>query len=498
MPWLRWGLRLVKPLSLKEREEVVEDVLSSASPRFDFFLLVVLSCSIATLGLITNSAAVIIGAMLLAPLMSPIIGLGLASLSGNRKLLTNSVLALILGAILAILLAILVTLANSVLPIVSLQELPQEIIARTRPTPIDLAIAVAGGLAAAYALTRPNLSAALPGVAIATALMPPLCTVGIGIALERWDVAGGAALLFITNTVAIAFSSVLVFFLRGFGRVSDHRLPRGLIYSALLTLLLLVPLTYYSVNFFQQAAENRFINSVVQQQVSALGNMQLVDINVTRNGSTLDMILTVRKNSPLLYQQVVDLQTSIVKELNQPVSLKVNQVLAEQLNPLIPPTPTPTPTPTFTAMPGPSLTPSNTPTVQPTPTLTETPMDTLTPTPSPTNTSTPTLTPTPETGKVNARLYPGMQIYQQPGGPVIGYLYYNEILTILSPRVIYDGIVWTQIIDPEGRQGWVPEIYITLVTSTPTNTPTLAHSPSIEKLTTSTPGLLTLTPTGTP
>ncbi|HVP21686.1 MAG TPA: DUF389 domain-containing protein, partial [Anaerolineaceae bacterium] len=138
MSWLHWGQRLVKPLSLKEREEVVEDILSSASPRFDFFLLVVLSCSIATLGLITNSAAVIIGAMLLAPLMSPIIGLGLASLSGNSKLLKNSLSALILGALLAVLLAILVTLANSILPIVSLQELPQEIIARTRPTPIDL------------------------------------------------------------------------------------------------------------------------------------------------------------------------------------------------------------------------------------------------------------------------------------------------------------------------------------------------------------------------
>ncbi len=472
MQGLNRFLHFLKPLTSDERKEVINEISSSASPGFDFFLLVILSCSIATLGLITNSAAVIIGAMLLAPLMSPIIGLGLASLTGDSKLLTNSISALIRGALLAILLAILVTAANSVLPIVSLQELPQEILARTRPTPIDLAIALAGGLAAAYALTRPNLSSALPGVAIATALMPPICTVGIGIALNRWDVAGGAALLFITNTVAIAFASVFVFFVRGFGRSLNNRLPRGLLFSAILTVLLLIPLTYYSVNFFQQAAENRFIQTVVQQEVAKIENAQLVEIDTTRNGATLSMVLTVRTNSPLLYNQVVNLQAAIVKGLNRPISLKVNQVLAEQLNPLIPPTATPTPTVTNTFTPGPSLTPSHTPTFLPTATLTATATSTLTPTLTPT--STPTSTPTPELGRVILRQYPAMQIYQNPGGPVIGYLYPGEILTILYQRVVYEGIVWVEVTDPQGRVGWVPEIYLTIVTITPsaTSTPT--------------------------
>jgi uncharacterized hydrophobic protein (TIGR00271 family) len=471
MSGLQRLFHFLKPLFSEEQQEIIDEISASASPGFDFFLLVVLSSSIATLGLITNSAAVIIGAMLLAPLMSPIIGLGLASLTGDSKLLTNSVSALIRGALLAILLAILVTAINRVLPIVSLQELPQEILARTRPTPIDLAIALAGGLAAAYAMTRPNLSAALPGVAIATALMPPLCTIGIGIALNRWDVAGGAALLFITNTVAIAFASVLVFFVRGFGRATDHRLPRGLLFSALLTLLLLIPLTYYSVHFFQQAAENRFIQTVVQEEVAKIGDVQLVDITTTRNGSTLDMVLTVRTNSPLLYNEVVNLQAAIVKGLNQPVSLKVDQVLAEQLNPLIPPTATPTPTVTYTATPGPSLTPSNTPTFLPTSTSTATGTSTPTPTHTPTSTQTPT--PTPELGKVIFRQYPSISIYQAPGGPVIGYLLFGEVLTISYQHMVYEGLVWVQVTDPDGRVGWVPEIYLTMVTITPSATPTL-------------------------
>ncbi|MDP1713119.1 MAG: DUF389 domain-containing protein [Anaerolineales bacterium] len=165
-----------------ERQKIVNEIVESASPRFDFFLLVVLSCSIATMGLIINSPAVIIGAMLVAPLMSPIIGLGLASIIGNAKLAESALLAFGLGAALAVLLSTALTIINRNLPFAVLYELPNEVLVRTHPSPIDLAIALAGGLAAAYAMTRPNISAALPGVANATALMPPLATVGIGLA----------------------------------------------------------------------------------------------------------------------------------------------------------------------------------------------------------------------------------------------------------------------------------------------------------------------------
>ena len=160
----------VHPPSKQEREKIVDEITISASPGFDFFLLVVLSCSIATMGLITNSPAVIIGAMLVAPLMSPIIGLGLGSIMGNARLVESALSALLRGAVLAILLSTIMTVINRNLPFVVLQELPAEVLVRTHPSPIDLIIALAGGLAAAYAMTRPNISAALPGVAIATAL----------------------------------------------------------------------------------------------------------------------------------------------------------------------------------------------------------------------------------------------------------------------------------------------------------------------------------------
>jgi uncharacterized hydrophobic protein (TIGR00271 family) len=453
--------RLIKPLSFDQRQIVIRDLSAAATSGFDFFLLVILSCCIATLGLITDSPAVIIGAMLLAPLMTPIIGIGLASITGDSDLLVNSLLAVLRGVLLAILLAALVALINTYLPFISLQELPQEITARMRPTPIDMVIALAGGIAAAYALTQPNLSATLPGVAIATALMPPLCTIGIGLALLRWEVASGAFLLFLTNAITIAFAAALVFFLRGFGSSmsgQSRRLPRSLLLSALLTFILLIPLSYYSIKFFRDAAENRFIQSVVTSEVQNLGSAELVEVDINRNGNALDMILTVRTNSQLKYQQVLALQEAIVEGINRPVALKINQVFAERLDPLIPPTPTMTPTVTNTYTPGPS----------PTATSTLTPSATNTPLP----TATPTFTPTPANGKVIITPFPGMQMYQSPGGPVIGRLYLGQSIRILYGRETKYGLVWIEIEDEEGRIGWAPEIYIqpSIAKFTPTAT----------------------------
>lgn len=436
------------PLDASEKIDVTQDVRQSAASSFDFFLLVVLSCSIATLGLITNSPAVIIGAMLVAPLMSPIIGIGLSSITGDSLLARKSTIALFRGAALAILLSSLMTLVNTKLPFVVLQELPGEVLARTHPSPIDLVIALAGGFAAAYALTRPNISAALPGVAIATALMPPLCTVGIGIALLNWDVAGGAFLLFVTNAITIAFAAALVFFLRGFSpntHLVNQTLPRTLVISALITLTLLVPLTYYSVQFFQQANENRRINEVVNKEVSRI-DAELVEMDLSRTANNLDMVITISTSKALRYEQVINLQKAIVDGLQLPISLKVNQIFTERLDPLIPPTPT------LTNTPGPS----------PTATLTATPLP-----PTITQTFAPTATPIPGLAQSIATGLPRLQLYQSPNGPVIGQIRSGQVLTLLYGREEMGGLIWVEVMDVEGRVGWVPEIYLQVVTATP-------------------------------
>ncbi len=163
----------LQPLGQERKQDVLVELSQASSPGFDYFLLVLLSCSIATFGLITNSAAVIIGAMLVAPLMSPILGLSLASVAGEQSMFRKAVIALVEGSLLAVALSALLGLIAGWLPLDVFKVLPVEILSRTHPSPFDLGIGLAGGAAAAYALAQPRLSAALPGVAIATALMPP-------------------------------------------------------------------------------------------------------------------------------------------------------------------------------------------------------------------------------------------------------------------------------------------------------------------------------------
>jgi len=436
---------------MEQRRKIIADVQDDSKANFDYFILVALSSSIATLGLLSDSPAVIIGAMVVAPLMSPILGIGLATTTGEKKLLKDALLTLLFGALLSIAIAMLLTWINDELPFISLHQIPGEVMSRTRSSPVDLTIAIAGGLAAAYAVTRPKLSAALPGVAIATALMPPVCTVGIGLALQNWQVASGSGLLFITNAVAIAFASGLVFLARGFSkehRFGDAKVHATIWVSTVLVIILLIPLTYFSLRIIRQAEESRLINAVVQREVALLPNAQLEETNFVNSPEVLELSLTLHTSRSLYWHEIVSLQEAIAVGLDRNVSLKVEQVLFKELDPMIPPTLTPTLTP------GPSATP--TPTRTPLPTSTATP----TQTPEPTFTPTHTATPVPYQARIIWPNTPALTLYQEPGGPSIGRLYYSQLVMVYHDQQNYGGLVWVKIRDDQGRIGWLPQNYL--------------------------------------
>jgi uncharacterized hydrophobic protein (TIGR00271 family) len=467
-----WLSKYMHRLTQDRRDEIIENIRTASSPEFDYFFLVILSSAIATLGLINDSPAVIIGAMLVAPLMSPILGVGLGSITADAGLARNAASALVRGAILSIILSALLTLSNIYLPFVpSLFEIPNEVLSRTQPTPNDLIIAMAGGLAAAYSLSQPHLSAALPGVAIATALMPPLSTIGIGIALGRWDIAGGASLLFLTNATTIAFAATLVFFLEGFTPKysrTNGKLPKTLVIAGLFTGLLLIPLTILGARLVTQAQEFREINNIVETEIGEIANAEVADLSIIRLEDRFEVDLTIRSNRPLNYEQVVSLQEVLVARLDKSVALMVNHIQAETLDPLIPPTPISTPTLTLTPTPGPS--PTNAPTQ--TLTATQTPTATFTQTSTFTATVIPP-TPTPQTVFIKRTGMPPLNnLYQNPGGPVIAQLNLNSPLLDLNEELIFEGLVWVLVQDEEGRIGWIPERYLQYSTASPTPTAT--------------------------
>lgn len=451
--------RMVKPLSTERRAEVLEQLSQASSPSFDFFLLVILSSSIATFGLITDSPAVVIGAMLVAPLMSPILGLSLASVAGEQQMFERAILALTRGILLTIFLSSVISWLAQALPFDVFQILPREILSRTRPTPFDLGIALAGGAAAAYALAQPHMSAALPGVAIATALVPPLCTVGIGISLKRPDIALGALLLFATNLVTISFAGILTFALLGFRPLfraeKSLGIPRHLFVSFTLVLLVTFPLVGLTMNFVDQSRQERALQdlkreafSAVATEVSALPDVQLAEVNTTLEDSTLNLLITIRSSRQLSYREVVDLQEAIAARLQRTVAIQLIDVPMIQLDPKLPPTLTSTPTPG----------PSSTPTVAPTRTSTRVPpTNTPTVTPTPTETSTPTMTftPTPVLAYIANTGGAGIYLRDAPGGKIMGTLPEGAPVQILYRRETINEVEWIEIRDVLGRTGWI-------------------------------------------
>jgi len=185
-----------------------------------YFVLMVLSATIAALGLANDSAAVVIGAMLVAPLMTPILAITTAVVQGWGHRALDSLAIVGAGALCAIAVGVVVGVVTPVLH--TGLPLPGELLARTNPNMIDLGIALAAGAAGGFVAVRTEASGALPGVGIAVALVPPLATGGMTAGLGYWDLSLGALLLFTTNLVAIVLAAGLVFIGAGFAAYRDE------------------------------------------------------------------------------------------------------------------------------------------------------------------------------------------------------------------------------------------------------------------------------------
>ncbi len=206
-------------------ETVVVMLANNARRAPGYWIQLLLSAGIATLGLVLNSTAVVIGAMLVSPLMGPIVELGMGFAVGSPLLLMRAFVRVTLSIVIATAFSALLTVA---LPF---HEITAEISARIAPTALDLLVAAFCALTAAYTTVRPgsDTTAAAAGTAIGIALVPPLCTMGFGLGTGSMTVARGSALLFTANLSAILVLSVLSFLLIGYNQVDAAALERGFV-----------------------------------------------------------------------------------------------------------------------------------------------------------------------------------------------------------------------------------------------------------------------------
>lgn len=307
-------------------QAIIKDVASSVDRSWIYYLMLLSASLIALLGLLTNSVAVVIGAMLISPLMGPIISSGLALTIGDLPLARRAFHTIAVSVALTILLSTLATLISP------LKEPTAEILARVRPNIYDLFVAVMSGIVGTVALcTKRNYLITATGVAVATAVIPPLSVVGYGLGTAQFMLALGGFLLFFTNFVAIILTSDLVFFVLGFRTSHVETIQysprkRILIIVGLLAFIS-IPLVYTLVTDIKKLNTKKRIERVLKKNLNKDHTSRLTSyfyqdqknrIQVTASVNTVKFIDTGFRKK---------IETEITMAFNIPVDLQLEQVI---------------------------------------------------------------------------------------------------------------------------------------------------------------------------
>jgi uncharacterized hydrophobic protein (TIGR00271 family) len=304
----RGPLPLINHATTDQFKDLFTTLRENARPTSSYLVLMFLSTFIATLGLFSNSSPVVIGAMILAPLMSPIISLAMGVLRQDNRLIRTSLKSIGFGMLVGYFCAILITLMTP------LTASNAQILSRIRPNLLDLWIAVGSGIAGAYAHAKKEIAKTLAGVAIAVALVPPLAVSGIGVGWMNWNVFSGALLLLMTNLAGIVFAAAFTFLLLGF---SPFRLAKkGLIISILFLGGISAPLAF---GFSRMVKETRITQNLNGRTID---HMVLRDVNI-RQMNPLRLSVTIFTEKPLTETELKKLKSEIENMLEEEVELEI-------------------------------------------------------------------------------------------------------------------------------------------------------------------------------
>lgn len=312
--WRGWWRRAV--IGTVDQAAVIETRREESAITARYVFMLAMSAGIAILGLLLSSPAVVIGAMLLSPLMGPIIGLGFALATGHFGWIRQSARALFLGTVLSILLCALIVVLSP------LQTVTTEIAARTQPNLFDLLVALFSALAGAYAMIR-GREGTVVGVAIATALMPPLAVVGFGLATLNWTVFSGALLLYVTNLMTIALTAAIMARLYGFSTSLSEKqthLQTALIVIAFVALA--VPLGLSLRKIAWEANANRQINAAVLDAFDSRARLSHIEGNFDFEPVQVTATVLTPELRPDAERVVSE---ALTRQLRAPVDVSITQ-----------------------------------------------------------------------------------------------------------------------------------------------------------------------------
>ncbi|MFL0357651.1 DUF389 domain-containing protein [Erythrobacter sp. GH1-10] len=311
---LRWWMQEV--IGTVNQAEVIEKRREDCAMSERYLFMTAMSAGIAVLGLLLSSPAVVIGAMLLSPLMGPIMGLGFALAIGDYHWLKQSARSLAWGTAMA------VGLTGLLVYLSPIQTITPEIAARTQPNLFDLFVALFSALAGAYAMIR-GREGTIVGVAIATALMPPLATVGFGLATWNWTVFSGALMLYVTNLITIALTAWAMARLYGFKTTLSARntLFQNVAVAAVFVALA-IPLAYSLQNIAWQTNAQRIVRAEIEEQFPDRSLIDALDIEF----GTEPMTVSATMLTPTLRPEAeADIERALANRLGEEVDLTLVQ-----------------------------------------------------------------------------------------------------------------------------------------------------------------------------
>lgn len=307
---LTWALPTLTEL---EQDELAWQADDLSVPNLDYWVLIVSSAIIASAGLLLNNPALIIGAMLVAPLKRPITTFSVGLTIGNVMLIRRALLTIGAGILLSFTVGVI---AGKLLVVASPTG---QMLAWSHPTLTDAVVALAAGFVGAYATARKHIADTLAGVAISTSLEPAVIMVGLSVAFGLLNLALGAALLFATNMVCIILAGWAVYFWLGMRPRLNQKSRRQQYISWAIVTLLMLPVLIILLRLSNREGAASIINDRLQ---ASFEPAEVVEMRV-EDGKTLNILATVRSADPITPQMVEIIQNNLASELDKPVTLNV-------------------------------------------------------------------------------------------------------------------------------------------------------------------------------
>lgn len=312
------GANKVK-LEKNQRQGVMDKLIADTQPNIGFIGLAAISSLIATFALLIEDIPVLVGAMLIAPFLTPTLLIGMGIIRGELNLLKKGLITLLAGIVIGIIFSVIITLISPI------KEIGDEIMTRSSPTLIQLFIAVLAGGAAAFSYSYRKIRAVLAGAFIALALVPPISIIGIGIATWNLEILGGASLLLTANVIGLTIASVAVFFLLGFRPRNTMENLRGvklgIIWLAVLFFLIALPLGYIMQNIIDKVQIEDASRKVISRQLNKYPDSEVTNISSQEKNGKVKISFTIQSGYQIDNSLIAGIRNSLEDELNKEVEV---------------------------------------------------------------------------------------------------------------------------------------------------------------------------------